>query len=385
MSKIIGLTGGIASGKSYASDYFKKLGFSIIDCDKISNNLYLSLEYQEKIIKLFGNNILENNVFSKRKLSNLVFSDKTKLEKLNEIAFPIILDIIKEKIENYVNEDIIFIDAPILVESKLFKYIDFDKILMIETTRDLQIERLKTRNNLSEKEALNRINTQLTNYEKFKILNENINLVKSISIITNVCSLEYFEEQLSLYIKEIKSNSIKKSLKNEKEINMINKKEKIVVYAGSFDPITYGHIDIIKKAARDFNKVIVGILVNEEKEPMLSFLVRKHMIEDVIKQENLNNVQVKYFNGLLVNFMKNVNSNILIRGLRTSEDFIYEQRNYLVNKDLNHNIETHYFMSNPEYIHVSSSLVRTLLKQNFEKKYECISKYVPNYLIDYLK
>lgn len=371
MSKIIGLTGCIASGKSFVSTYLKNNNFTIIDCDNIVNNLYKSETFVIKIVDLFGQKVLINDCFSKQKLSDLVFSNKDELQKLNSLTFPLILEILKYEIEKNNNKDIIFVDAPILVESNLYEYIDFDEILLISTSKALQIERLKERNGLSHEDCLKRIDSQLSYDEKYSKLMNKYKTSDKIYRLKNVSTKEDLIEEIDNYL--IKSGYKKQNQK------------KTVVYAGSFDPITYGHIDIIKKAARDFDEVIIGVLINESKTPMLSVSIRKKMIENMIIKENLTNVKVYDFNGLLIDFMRLHHSNILIRGLRTSEDFIYEQRNYLVNKDLDENIETHYFMSNPDYIHVSSSLVRTLLKQNFNNKYLCLEKYLPKYLIQYLK
>lgn len=152
-----------------------------------------------------------------------------------------------------------------------------------------------------------------------------------------------------------------------------NYSERIAVYAGSFDPITLGHLDIIKKASSQYDKVVVGILSNKSKKGFIDFNLRKELVEDVVKEESLNNVVVEIFEGLVVDLLKKVEAKTLVRGLRTSEDFIYEQRLNSVNKTLYKDFESVYFMSEPEYIQCSSSIVRELLSFNAD-----ISNYVHN-------
>lgn len=174
---------------------------------------------------------------------------------------------------------------------------------------------------------------------------------------------EFLEEcrEVSKMFKKIESNENK------------NYNERVAVYAGSFDPITLGHIDIIKKASNQYDKVVVGILCNKSKKGFIDFNLRKELIEDIIKEESLNNVVVEIFEGLVVDLLKKVGAKTLVRGLRTSEDFIYEQRLNSVNKTLYKDFESVYFMSEPEYIQCSSSIVRELLSFNAD-----ISNYVHN-------
>lgn len=140
----------------------------------------------------------------------------------------------------------------------------------------------------------------------------------------------------------------------------------IAVYPGSFDPITNGHLDIIKRASKIFSKVIVAVLINIDKKGFFSIEERKELIEEAIK--GLDNVEVVSFNGLLVDFMKEKEARIIIKGLRNSTDFEYEHQMALMNKKLNENVETLHMSTNPEYSYISSSAIRQIVSFGGEIK-----------------
>lgn len=134
----------------------------------------------------------------------------------------------------------------------------------------------------------------------------------------------------------------------------------IATYPGSFDPITNGHLDIISRACRIFDEIIVVVLINPEKEGFFTINERVDLIKAVT--ENYDNVKVKSFNGLLVDFMSENNSNVIIKGLRNVSDFDYELQMALINKKIDSCKETFFMMSDPKYSYVSSSSVKQLAK-----------------------
>ena len=133
-------------------------------------------------------------------------------------------------------------------------------------------------------------------------------------------------------------------------------KRKIAIVPGSFDPITYGHIDIIKRSSELFDEIIVAILVNPDKKYLFSLDERVEMIEETIK--DIPNVRVDAFSGLLVNYAKKVGSSVIDRGLRAVSDFEYEMQLTFMNKALDEGIETFYMMANKQYSFISSSIVK---------------------------
>ncbi len=128
------------------------------------------------------------------------------------------------------------------------------------------------------------------------------------------------------------------------------------IYPGSFDPITYGHIDVIKRASLLVDRLIVGVLVNNEKRPMFSLEERVSMIRDAVK--DIPNVDVKAFTGLTVDFAKEENARFIVRGLRAVTDFEYELQLSHTNKKIAPQVDTVFLMTSLEYTYLSSSLVK---------------------------
>jgi pantetheine-phosphate adenylyltransferase len=149
---------------------------------------------------------------------------------------------------------------------------------------------------------------------------------------------------------------------------------KIGVYPGSFDPITNGHLDVIKRSAAIFDKVVVGILINQNKKPMFTLEERVAIIKEVTK--DMDNIEVKAFSGLVVEFAKEEGASVLIRGIRNSTDFEYELQMAQINQDIDDQIDTLFFATNPKFSYISSSAVKELFM--FHQK---IDQYVPEYVV----
>jgi pantetheine-phosphate adenylyltransferase len=137
---------------------------------------------------------------------------------------------------------------------------------------------------------------------------------------------------------------------------------KIAIYPGTFDPITNGHIDIIKRAKILFDNVLVAVASSENKKPMFSLEKRVQMAKAATK--NISNVEVEPFSNLLVDFAKSKNIRVIIRGLRAVSDFEYELQMGYANSSLNKDIETLYLMPSLENAFISSSVIRTILKHH---------------------
>lgn len=135
---------------------------------------------------------------------------------------------------------------------------------------------------------------------------------------------------------------------------------RVAVYPGSFDPITNGHLDIIKRASKVYDRVVVGVLDNINKKPLFTAEKRKEMIERVTV--DIENVECDCFSGLLVDFLKQQNATVIIKGLRTVADFEYEFQMALLNKALNPEYETMFMMTNSGYSYISSSMVKEVAK-----------------------
>lgn len=153
---------------------------------------------------------------------------------------------------------------------------------------------------------------------------------------------------------------------------------KKAVYPGTFDPFTLGHLDIVERATRIFDKVIIGVANPRHKEPLLPLDVRKMLIEKSVK--HLENVEVLKFEGLLVEFLKKIKVKTVIRGLRAVSDYEYELKMAWINKKLYEEMETIFLLSSEQFAYLSSSFVKEIFSLGGD-----IRPFVPKVVADYLK
>lgn len=156
---------------------------------------------------------------------------------------------------------------------------------------------------------------------------------------------------------------------------MINR----ILYAGFFDPITNGHLDLINRAAKLGDKLIVGVILNRSKKPFFTVQERIDMI--AASTEHIKNIEIDHFEGLLADYVKKKNINVVVRGLRAAMDFEYEIHMAQMNARLyNNHVETIFLMTSPDYSFVSSSIVREVFLLNGD-----ISGLVPDKVLEYMK
>ncbi len=151
----------------------------------------------------------------------------------------------------------------------------------------------------------------------------------------------------------------------------------IAIYPGSFDPITNGHLDILKSGSEIFDKVIIAVSYNVNKIGFLTIEERVNLIKKSVS--HLTNVEVDTFQGLTVEYAKQKNADVLLRGLRTSFDFEYELQLSQTNNVLNKDLKTIFLITKPEYNFISSSMVREVLFNKGD-----ISQFVPSAVEKYL-
>jgi pantetheine-phosphate adenylyltransferase len=137
---------------------------------------------------------------------------------------------------------------------------------------------------------------------------------------------------------------------------------RIAVYPGSFDPITNGHLDIIERARKLCDRLILAVLVNDEKKPLFSVAERIRMIRANVASGSGGRVEAEKFSGLLVDFAKEAKAQMIVRGLRAMSDFEYEFQMALMNRRLEPRIETVFLMAKEEYSYVSSRLVKEVAR-----------------------
>lgn len=151
-----------------------------------------------------------------------------------------------------------------------------------------------------------------------------------------------------------------------------------VIYPGSFDPLTNGHLDVIRRAAHLFDRVVVAIAASEAKQPLFSLQERRRMVERAVKP--LRNVSVDTFTCLLVDYVQNQGATAIIRGLRAISDFEFEFQMALMNRKLNDSIETIFMMPNERYTFVSSRIVKEISRLGGD-----VSPFVPAHVRAALK
>lgn len=150
---------------------------------------------------------------------------------------------------------------------------------------------------------------------------------------------------------------------------------KRAVYPGSFDPVTYGHLDIIARSAEIMDELVVGVLMNQAKTPLFSVEERVTMLQDATK--DITNVRVETFSGLSVDFAKQCNAGFLVRGLRAITDFEYELQMAHTNRSMDSEIDTLFLTTNLKYAYISSTTVKEVAFYGGD-----ITHFVPEAVID---
>ena len=196
MTYFLGLTGGIASGKSTADNFFEQENIPIIDSDLIAHKIMeIGQPGYKVVVDYFGTTILyDDQTIDRRKLGKIVFNDKNKLKKLNELTHPLVHQEIKRQMEQYSLEKkkLVVIDVPLLFESGFENLCN--GVLVISISPELQIKRLMKRNNFTKKEALARINNQMPLIEKEK---------RATYVVANTGTISDLENKLSDLLQKI--------------------------------------------------------------------------------------------------------------------------------------------------------------------------------------
>ena len=191
--EVIGITGGIASGKSLVTKQLKLMGYQVIDTDEISHHILEDQGVINELTDIFGNEILEQGKVNRKALGNIIFRNKDKQLLLNKIIHPRVIDVVKKELHEVIN-DIVFVDVPLLYESGMESMMD--KVIVISASLDTQILRLVNRDNIERDYAIDKINMQMPLQEKSKLAD---------FIIDNNGSIEDTLKQLDFIIRRIKN------------------------------------------------------------------------------------------------------------------------------------------------------------------------------------
>jgi len=152
---------------------------------------------------------------------------------------------------------------------------------------------------------------------------------------------------------------------------------KTALFPGSFDPITIAHVDILKRALPLFDKIVIGIGLNSSKQSFLSAEKRQEIVSAIFA--GYDNVEVKLYEGLTIDFCKQLNVQYMVRGIRSVSDFEYERAISQINQTMMPEVETIFMLSKPEYSAISSTIVRDILRNNGD-----ISKFLPEEALAFL-
>ena len=152
------------------------------------------------------------------------------------------------------------------------------------------------------------------------------------------------------------------------------------VYVGSFDPLTLGHVDIIQRGAVIFDRLTVGIGINPDKDPLFTPEERLSMTQSVLRP--LKNVEIRCFQGLTVDFIRQCGARVLLRGVRTLSDIETEFTMTLANRALDHEIDTLFLMASEKYTHISSTLIKQIAQLGKGNSAGKLNEFVPKYVIE---
>lgn len=153
---------------------------------------------------------------------------------------------------------------------------------------------------------------------------------------------------------------------------------KTAIYPGSFDPVTVGHLDLIERVSKVFDKVIIGILVNKNKTPLFSVEEKMDMLREVTR--HLPNIEIMAFEGLLIEFARQQKASVIVRGLRGVADFEYELQMAQGNQQFCQEVETMFLATSAKYSYISSSMVKEIAQFGGD-----VDGFVPDYVKDRIK
>lgn len=355
--QLIGVVGKQGSGKSYFSELlveclnnsFGKKALHI-NVDKIGHETLTDENVMKNLQSLFGQKILdEQGKISRKKLSDIVFKDSLALDALNTITLPKMKELLSELLFNNFDKDFIILDYALLpLVSPFFENCHYK--ILVEADLIERKKRILSRDKATEEKFLEREKASLTyNSKDFDI------------VITNTSEVDY--DKVPLINKYAFVTCF----------HLLNAPKKTAYYPGSFDPITYGHIDMIEKTLKlGFDKVIVAVTANSSKKnTMFSLSERLDMVQELFKDNSKVEVIAVDSGKASVKVAENLNCSAMIRGLRNVTDFEYELNLSKVNATLS-NVETIFLTASHKYDFVSSSVTRELAYLN-----EDISQYVP--------
>jgi pantetheine-phosphate adenylyltransferase len=346
VQKTVLITGGIGSGKTTIARYINEYyGIPVFYSDIEAKKLYNDPQILAEISKLLGENIVSSDgSLDKKVLANIIFNDEEKKLKLESYIHPKVREYFKVWASQKLTPITIMESAVALKNGRD----DFDYVVMIDAPRETCLARAMRRDDASKEKILARMQAQ--SFDR--------------SLIDHTIWNEegYFKSRK--FKKEI--DNLIKSIIPECFVDT----EKKALFAGSFDPFTNGHFSILRKACGIFDQVYLCIANNADKKRKYPIEEMENAIKETIVTNNLTNCEVVVCDHLIADFCKELGVKYLIRGLRNTTDYLYEENISKINHEINPDLETVYLRGENDVI--SSSMIREFIKYG-----KPVEEYVP--------
>jgi pantetheine-phosphate adenylyltransferase/dephospho-CoA kinase len=338
MTKIkIGITGNIGAGKSavmgFLTDYPNN---HTIKTDDLARAIMAEPAQRNEVVKILGEEVFENGELARGKIADSIFNDWAKKVALENFIFPIL----KERIEAEIartDKTYFFIESALIFEANWTGY--FDQIVVITAPEKIQRQRLKTNRSLSDERITTILNTQDVSDERLK---------KATWVISNEGMLYDLKVKVAGYMKTLPG-------------------VRFAVYAGSFDPGTFGHLEVIERSRKEYDIITMLVGTNEGKKAMFTAAQRVDMGKRMTR--DMGNVLVDSWPGLTVEYAAAQGAGYLLRGTRGEVDTVGEEQLRAANEFLNPKIQTVFVEAKPDKRHISSSIVKVIfsLSTDWEK------------------
>jgi pantetheine-phosphate adenylyltransferase/dephospho-CoA kinase len=346
--KTFGLTGNIGCGKSTIAKMLAEIpGVKVIDCDALAKEQFSNNTNRDAINRAIGFGAFVGTMPDFRFIADAIFSDADKRNQIENLIHPLVREQLRIEKEKYTG-DLLIIESAILYEKNMEE--GLDKVIVVTCDEDEQYRRLKVSRNMTNSEIANRLKLQLSQDEKQK---------RAQFVINTNCTLEVLRERvMELYVQLTKEDNGTSQVSNQETV--LQNKKMIVVYPGTFDPLTLGHEWMIERSAHLFDEVVVVIGVNASKAPLFVIEERKEMVTQFCK--SFSNVKVVVVESeYITQYAASIDATVLVRGIRNIQDFEYEKLIQHVNIGINDQIETLFLIPPHNKADISSSLVRSLI------------------------
>ena len=323
--KKIGITGNIGAGKSAVMRILRSYRkVHLILTDDLAKEMMAESVHTKKIAEILGD-VLTNGILDKEKISSIIYSDESKRLSLNAYVHPMV----KQRIEMIIrktNKKYFFVESALIFEAGWEDF--FDTLVIVNADSVMQRKRLAMDRGMTNEKIDEILRTQSISPERF---------AKAHHVIENSGSLYDLKESVAVFVKKFMDPIV-------------------AVDAGTYDPFTFGHMDVLEKSLRISDIVTVLVAYNSKKSCMFTVAERVAMIKEATK--DMGNVLVDSYEGLVIEYARDHGSTKLIRGYRGESDLLAENDLKKVNNFLNPSIETVFIQADEHMEHISSSAVR---------------------------